>query len=64
MLPNGTVHQGLAALVDPLPMIDLGELLEDIPAESSGHLVILDQVKDLTQGLDWHRCPAGPLVFR
>jgi len=46
LLPNGTVHQGLAALVDPLPMIDLGELLEDIPAESSGHLVILDQVTD------------------
>jgi 23S rRNA (guanosine2251-2'-O)-methyltransferase len=46
MLAGGSVHQGLAALVDPLPMIDLGELLEDIPADSPAHLVILDQVTD------------------
>ena len=46
LLPPGAVHQGLAALVDPLPMIDLGELLEDIPADSPAHLVVLDQVTD------------------
>jgi 23S rRNA (guanosine2251-2'-O)-methyltransferase len=46
LLPAGSVHQGLAALVDPLPMIDLVELLEDIPEGASAHLVILDQVTD------------------
>src|ERR1700756_4872622 len=29
LLPAGAVHQGLAALVDPLPMVDLPELIED-----------------------------------
>ena len=45
-MPAGAVHQGLAALVDPLPMIDLSELLDDIPADSPAHLIILDQVTD------------------
>src|SRR3977135_1017448 len=30
-LPAGSVHQGRAALVELLPLIDLSELLEDIP---------------------------------
>jgi len=46
LLPPGAVHQGLAALVDPLPMVDLGELLDDIPADSPAHLIVLDQVTD------------------
>ena len=46
MLPQGAVHQGLAALVDPLPMIDLAELLEDLPAEPPARLLLLDQVTD------------------
>ena len=46
LLSSGAAHQGLAALVDPLPMVDLGELLEDIPADSPAHLVVLDQVTD------------------
>jgi len=46
LLPAGAVHQGLAALVDPLPMTDLSELLDDIPADSPAHLIILDQVTD------------------
>ncbi len=46
LLPAGAVHQGLAVLVDPLPMIDLGELLDQIPADSPAHLVVLDQVTD------------------
>ena len=45
LLPAGAVHQGLAALVDPLPMIDLPELLEDLP-EGPAHLLVLDQVTD------------------
>ncbi len=45
LLPAGAVHQGLAALVDPLPMVDLPELLEDIP-EGPAHLLVLDQVTD------------------
>src|SRR5215510_2813581 len=36
LLPAGAVHQGLAALVDPLPMVDLGELLEDLPPPEPG----------------------------
>jgi 23S rRNA (guanosine2251-2'-O)-methyltransferase len=46
LLPPGAVHQGLAALVDPLPMVDLGELLDDIPADSPAYLIVLDQVTD------------------
>jgi 23S rRNA (guanosine2251-2'-O)-methyltransferase len=46
LLPPGAVHQGLAALVDPLPMVDLGELIDEIPADSPAHLVVLDQVTD------------------
>ena len=46
MLPQGAVHQGLAALVYPLPMIDLAELLEDLPAEPPARLLLLDQVTD------------------
>jgi 23S rRNA (guanosine2251-2'-O)-methyltransferase len=46
LLPAGSVHQGLAALVEPLPLIDLSELLEDIPEGAAAHLVILDQVTD------------------
>ena len=46
LLPAGSVHQGLAALVDPLPMVDLGELLDQIPADTPAHLVVLDQVTD------------------
>ncbi len=46
ILPAGSVHQGLAALVEPLPMVDLAELLEDIPAEAPARLIILDQVTD------------------
>ena len=46
LLPPGAVHQGLAALVDPLPMVDLGELLDDISADAPAHLIVLDQVTD------------------
>ena len=32
--------------MDPLPLVDLGELLEDLPAEAPAHLLLLDQVTD------------------
>lgn len=46
LLPQGAVHQGLAALVDPLPMVDLAELLEDLPPDAPARLLLLDQVTD------------------
>jgi 23S rRNA (guanosine2251-2'-O)-methyltransferase len=48
LLPPGAAHQGLAALVDPLPMVDLAELLDDLPEASpaGARLVLLDQVTD------------------
>ena len=42
LLPQGAVHQGLAALIDPLEPVELMELAD--PAE--GLLVMLDQVTD------------------
>src|SRR5690348_16129836 len=42
LLPQGAVHQGLAALVDPLPMVDLAELLEDLPPDAPARLLLLD----------------------
>jgi len=50
-LPQGAVHQGVAALVDPLPMVDLAELLEDLPPDApdgthAHRLLLLDQVTD------------------
>jgi len=46
LLPPGAVHQGLAALVEPLPMVDLAELLEDLLPEAPARLLLLDQVTD------------------
>ncbi len=46
LLPQGAVHQGLAALVEPLPMVHLAELLDDLPPDSADHLIVLDQVTD------------------
>jgi 23S rRNA (guanosine2251-2'-O)-methyltransferase len=46
LLPPGAVHQGLAALVDPLPMVDLAELLDDSADAPVARLVVLDQVTD------------------
>lgn len=46
LLPAGAVHQGMAALVDPLPMVDLGDLLDGLSADAPAHLVVLDQVTD------------------
>ncbi len=45
LLPTGAVHQGLAALVEPLPFVALEEALEDLP-EGPQQLLLLDQVTD------------------
>ncbi len=42
ILPSGAVHQGLAALCDPLPLADLQDLLEHKPAR----IAVLDQISD------------------
>src|SRR6202008_2133815 len=46
LLPTGAVHQGLAALVYPLPMVDLPELIEDSAGDPAARLIVLDQVTD------------------
>ena len=45
LLPAGAVHQGLAALVEPLPFAALEEVLEDLP-EGPQRVLLLDQVTD------------------
>jgi 23S rRNA (guanosine2251-2'-O)-methyltransferase len=45
LLPAGAVHQGLAALVEPLPFATLEEVLEDLP-EGPQRILLLDQVTD------------------
>jgi 23S rRNA (guanosine2251-2'-O)-methyltransferase len=45
LLPAGAVHQGVAALVEPLPFVALEEILEDLP-EGPQRLLLLDQVTD------------------
>jgi 23S rRNA (guanosine2251-2'-O)-methyltransferase len=47
LLPNGSVHQGLALEVDPLPEPDLDELLRRLATQSGRQVVVaLDQVSD------------------
>jgi 23S rRNA (guanosine2251-2'-O)-methyltransferase len=46
LLPAGAVHQGVAALVDPLPGLTLGELLEDLSPDAPAYLLVLDQITD------------------
>ena len=45
LLPAGAVHQGLAALVEPLPFASLEEVLEDLP-DGPQRILLLDQVTD------------------
>ncbi|MBO4520943.1 MAG: 23S rRNA (guanosine(2251)-2'-O)-methyltransferase RlmB [Alphaproteobacteria bacterium] len=42
LLPKGAVHQGIAALVSPLPAV----FEEDLPEKETSVVVILDQVTD------------------
>jgi 23S rRNA (guanosine2251-2'-O)-methyltransferase len=48
LLPTGSVHQGAAVLCDPLPPLDLKDLLaqQDAPAEGRRIVVVLDQLTD------------------
>jgi len=51
LLPGGSVHQGAALLCDPLPTLDLKELLAepaaaDAPGEGRRIVVVLDQLTD------------------
>jgi 23S rRNA (guanosine2251-2'-O)-methyltransferase len=46
LLPPGAVHQGLAALVEPLPAPAIEDVAEDGAARDSAVVVVLDQVTD------------------
>lgn len=45
-LPPGAVHQGIAALVEPLPEIDLDDIARQGQMRDSAVVVLLDQVTD------------------
>ena len=46
LLPPGAVHQGVAALVDPLPAPALDDVLAALPADAGAVVLALDQVTD------------------
>lgn len=46
LLPGGAVHQGIAALVDPLPYKALEDVLAELEPERPAALLVLDQVSD------------------
>lgn len=46
VLPAGAVHQGVAALAEPLDEPDLDELLDGLSGAESATLLLLDQVTD------------------
>jgi len=45
-LPKGVVHQGIAALVEPLEEMSIDDLLTDVEEEEKVLLIALDQVTD------------------
>jgi len=45
-LPAGAIHQGIAALVDPLPPIHIEDLVEMAQGKDDCILIVLDQVTD------------------
>lgn len=46
IVPPGSVHQGLALMVEPLEILDTTDLLEKIEGTARSMVVILDQVTD------------------
>jgi len=46
MLPQGSVHQGIAALVEPLPLRDAHDLVAGLKDGEKAVILILDQVTD------------------
>jgi 23S rRNA (guanosine2251-2'-O)-methyltransferase len=46
LLPLGAVHQGLAALVEPLPVTDIEDVARAVSMRTQAVVVVLDQVTD------------------
>lgn len=46
LLPPGAVHQGVAALVDPLPYAAIEDVLAGLDPDKPAALLVLDQVSD------------------
>ena len=46
MLPPGAVHQGIAAVVEPLPVRDAHDLIAGLAPDGAAVILILDQVTD------------------
>jgi len=46
LLPNGAVHQGIALSVEPLPMLDVSDLIDAAEGKQDAVIMILDQVTD------------------
>lgn len=46
LMPPGAVHQGVAALVESLPVRDAHDLIAGVPAGKQAIIVVLDQVTD------------------
>lgn len=46
LLPAGSVHQGVAARVEPLPYITIEDLTADLDPDAPALVVVLDQVSD------------------
>ena len=46
LLGPSAVHQGIAAQVQPLPLLDLEDLLGAIPRDSAAQILVLDEVTD------------------
>lgn len=46
LLPGGAVHQGIALAVEPLPMLDVADLIDAAEGKTNAVIMILDQVTD------------------
>lgn len=46
LMPEGAVHQGIAAVVEPLPALDILDLIESVPEGEPAVFLMLDQVTD------------------
>lgn len=46
LLPNGAVHQGIALSAEPLPMLDVSDLIDAAEGKENAVIMVLDQVTD------------------
>ncbi|HVI50933.1 MAG TPA: 23S rRNA (guanosine(2251)-2'-O)-methyltransferase RlmB [Candidatus Sulfotelmatobacter sp.] len=46
LLPGGAVHQGIALSAEPLPMLDVSDLIDAADGKDQAVIMILDQVTD------------------